>query len=121
VMEKHRGRVEKEAGITLRMRACSGKPKEDRSGLILPDTEAEEEGPVICSWQCASILRAETSLAARPSRCRACLVELESSGEQRHGEVEVVSSSSFPLGFLAWRGGKKRGRKEGGAEVTRIA
>jgi hypothetical protein len=54
-MEKQRGGAEKELGISLRTRACSGKPKEDRGGLISPATGEEEEDAVVSVVDLGSI------------------------------------------------------------------
>jgi hypothetical protein len=72
-METDGEREEKEDKLTARTWAFSGKPEEDRRGRISPVTVQEEEGHVVGSERSASILRAETILAARQSRWRAWL------------------------------------------------
>jgi hypothetical protein len=56
--------AEKEEELTARTRACSQKPKEDRSGRISLETVQEEEDHVNCSSQLVSILCSETALEA---------------------------------------------------------
>jgi hypothetical protein len=95
--------------LTRRLWAWSERLEEGRSSRISAETVQDEEDDVFFSGQIASILRAETTLAARQSRWRAWLVEgeLRKTSPWRGGSSDALGCSREEE-----TNGKKRGRRE---------
>jgi hypothetical protein len=86
---------EKEHGLTGSSWVWSERLEEGRSSRISVETVQDEEDDVFFSGQIASILPAETTLAARQSRWRAWLVkgELRKMSPWRGGSADALGCS----------------------------